>query len=50
MLVAQNNYGQYYKNTIALLGMAISIGIDIMYLQNVFLGNRNIIYNVFNFY
>ena len=50
MLVAQNNYGQYYKSTIALLETAISIGIDIMYLQNVFLGNRNIIYNVFNFY
>ena len=50
MLVIQHNYGWGYKNTIASLEAALSIGAEIICLQQLFIENKSITHSVFNFY
>lgn len=50
MLVIQYNYSWGYKNIVALLEIAINIGINIICLQKLFIGNKSITYSAFNFY
>ena len=50
MLVIQYNCGQRYKNTIALLETALSVGAGIVRLQESFIWRKSIVYAIFSFY
>lgn len=49
MLIMQQNCGRRYENTIIVLETTLSIGAEIICLQELFIGSRNIAHSAFNF-
>lgn len=50
MLIVQYNCERRYKSTIMALEMALSIGAEVVILQNSFIDNQELVYSIFNFY
>ena len=48
MLVIQQNYDKEYKYTISVLETAFSPGVSMVYIQELFIGNRSILHSGFN--
>ena len=46
----QHNCGQEYESIVIVLETALSIGAGIVMVQELFIGNREIFHNRFNFY
>lgn len=49
ILIVQHNYGRGYESTIMILEIALNIGAEIVILDELFIGNQKLAYNIFNF-